>query len=81
MQRLWISIILVRFPLSFQGIDRALIISLDARQGSPAEERVRGQLSAAEAAAAAKVRRIVYTSMHKPEPGALLAVAAMHYQT
>jgi NAD(P)H dehydrogenase (quinone) len=65
---------------SFDKVDRGLIISLDARQGS-AEERARGQLAAVRAAALAELSLIVYTSMHSPEPGARLAAAATHYQT
>jgi NAD(P)H dehydrogenase (quinone) len=64
---------------AFAGADRVLIISIDAR--TPAEDRSRRELAAVAAAAEAKVSRIVYTSMLKPEPGSLIAYAPVHYTT
>jgi len=64
---------------AFDGVDRVLIISVDAK--APAEDRLRRQLVAVSAAADAKVSRIVYTSMLKPEPGSLIAYAPVHYET
>jgi NAD(P)H dehydrogenase (quinone) len=64
---------------AFAGVDRVLIISVDAR--TPAEDRLRRQLAAVSAAVNANVSCIVYTSMLKPEPGSLIAYAPTHYET
>ncbi|BBP74715.1 NAD(P)-dependent oxidoreductase [Pseudomonas sp. Ost2] len=64
---------------AFAGVDRVLIISVDAK--TSAEDRLRRQLAAVAAAVEAKVERIVYTSMLKPEPGSLIAYAPIHYAT
>lgn len=63
----------------FRGIDRALIVSTDAieRPG----QRAAQHLAAVEAAAKAGVRRLVYTSMPKPEPGSPVVFAPDHHAT
>lgn len=64
---------------AFEGIDRLLIISTDAI-GQPGVRR-RQHLAAVEAAVAADVGQIVYTSMPKPEPGSLIPFAPDHFDT
>lgn len=54
---------------AFKGVDRVLIISTD---GLAAGQRLRQHLTAVEAAKAAGVKEIVYTSMPKPEGSAVI---------
>ncbi len=54
---------------AFRGVDRVLIISTDA-QGSG--QRLRQHLGAVEAAKAAGVKEVIYTSMPKPEGSAVI---------
>ena len=54
---------------AFKGVDRLLIISTDAMAPG---QRLRQHLNAVEAAKAAEVKDIVYTSMPKPEGSAVV---------
>jgi NAD(P)H dehydrogenase (quinone) len=64
---------------AFQGIDRLLLISTD--ELSVPGLRIRQHLAAIEAAKAAGVNHIVYTSMPHPEPGSVIPFALDHYAT
>ncbi|GAB3590381.1 SDR family oxidoreductase [Hymenobacter daeguensis] len=61
------------------GIDRLLLISTD--ELSTLGLRIRQHLAAIEAAKAAGVGHIVYTSMPHPEPGSVIPFAPDHYAT
>jgi NAD(P)H dehydrogenase (quinone) len=61
---------------AFAGIDRLLLISTN--QG---RTRLAGHVAAVEAAAAAGVKHIVYTSAPAPEPGSAIPFAFEHYGT
>ncbi len=63
----------------FRGIDRALIVSTDAID-QPGR-RAAQHLAAVEAAVKAGVKRLVYTSMPKPEPGSAVVFAPDHHAT
>src|SRR4051794_41129378 len=62
--------------LDFSGIDRLLLISTDA-----VGERVAGHKAAIQAAAAAGVKRIVYTSIPNPSHGNPAFVVPDHRET
>lgn len=62
---------------ALEGVDRMLIISTDVL----GEERRAQHLNAIEAAKAAGIKRILYTSMPYPEPGNVIPMAADHYPT
>ena len=61
---------------AFVGVDRAVIISTDDIDG-----RARGQIAAIEAARAAGVRHILYTSMLAPVPANPAIIAPSHWAT
>lgn len=65
------------FTTALQGVDRVLIISTDVI----GEARIKLQVDAVNAAKAAGVKRIVYTSLPHPEPGSVIPMAADHYAT
>lgn len=65
--------------VAFTGIDRLLLISTDAL--AVPGQRLRQHTAAIEAARAAGVKHIVYTSLPNPEPGALISFAPDHYGT
>lgn len=65
------------FTAALKGVDRLLLISTDAL----GEARRAQHLTAIAAAKAAGVKRIVYTSMPHPEPGAVIPMAFDHYPT
>lgn len=62
---------------ALEGVDRMLIISTDML----GEERRAQHLAAIDAAKAAGVQRILYTSMPYPEPGNVIPMAFDHYPT
>ena len=62
---------------AFAGVDQVLIISTDVI----GPERRRIQVAAVEAAARAKVKHIVYTSLTNPEPGSAVILAPDHDAT
>jgi NAD(P)H dehydrogenase (quinone) len=64
---------------AFRGVDRALIVSTDAldRPG----RRVAQHRAALQAARAAGVRHVVYTSLTNPGPGSLVSLAPDHHET
>lgn len=65
-------------PHAFTGVDRLLLISTnDFTPGRRADQH-RGAIAAAKAAG---VRHVVYTSITRPEPGALISLAPDHYAT
>lgn len=64
---------------AFKGVDRLLIISTDAVD--PAQGRGAQHVAAVQAAVKAGVKHIVYTSMTRPEPGAVVTFARDHYLT
>ncbi len=64
---------------AFQGIDRLLLISTD--ELSVPGLRIQQHLAAIDAAKAAGVQHIVYTSMPHPEPGSVIPFAPDHYAT
>jgi NAD(P)H dehydrogenase (quinone) len=64
---------------AFAGADRLLLISTD--ELSTPGKRLVQHTNAVEAAAKAGVKRIVYTSMPKPEPGNAVLFAPDHYGT
>jgi NAD(P)H dehydrogenase (quinone) len=66
-------------PAAFAGVDRLLMISTNQEAGPG--ERAKQQGAAVSAAVAAGVKHIVYTSITRPQPGALLSVAADDYAT
>lgn len=59
------------------GVDRMLLISTDVLD----EHRIVLHTNAVEAAKAAGVKHIVYTSMMNPEPGSPISFASDHYGT
>ena len=65
--------------LAFAGAARLLLISTDA-VGEPGR-RLSQHRTAVEAAVAAGVQHVVYTSMIAPEPGSPIPFAPDHYQT
>lgn len=65
------------FTRALAGVDRLLIVSVDAL----GEERRRLQGNAVAAAKAAGVKRIVYTSMPHPDPGNATPMADGHFYT
>jgi len=64
---------------AFKGVERLLIISTDSVV-EPGK-RLRQQKAAVAAAARARVRHVIYTSMPNPEPGSLIPFAPDHYET
>lgn len=65
---------------AFAGVDRILIVSApDTPDDSP--RRLRQHLAAVDAAAKARIRHIVYTSMLNPEPGSPIPFAPDHHGT
>lgn len=64
---------------AFAGAERLLLISTDAFDG--AGRRVGQHRNAINAAVAAGVKHVVYTSITRPEPGSPAAVAPDHYAT
>jgi NAD(P)H dehydrogenase (quinone) len=66
-------------PGAFAGVDRLLIISTNQEAGPG--ERAKQQGAAVAAAVAAGVKHIVYTSITRPQPGALLSIAPDDYAT
>lgn len=63
---------------AFAGVDRLLMISTnDLAPG----RRLAQHKAAIAAAAAAGVGHVVYTSITRPEPGALISIAPDHYET
>jgi len=61
---------------AFEGVDRLLIIST-----SQPNARLAGHLAAVEAAKAAGVKELLYTSMPTPEPPSAIGFAFEHYGT
>lgn len=64
---------------AFAGIDRLLLVSTDALD-TPGK-RLRQHLAAVEAAKAAGIAHVVYTSMPRPEPGSPIPFAPDHHGT
>ncbi len=64
---------------AFAGVDRLLLISTDALDGT--DRRIVQHRNAINAAAQAKVKHVVYTSLTNPEPGSPIAIAPDHYAT
>ncbi|UDF04399.1 SDR family oxidoreductase [Asticcacaulis sp. AND118] len=64
---------------AFKGVDRVLIISTDAL--AMPGLRLKQHTAAVEAAKAAGVQHIVYTSLPNPEPGNKITFAPDHYGT
>lgn len=64
---------------AFEGVDRVLIISTDAL--AVPGQRPKQHRNAIEAARAAGVSHIVYTSLPNPEPGNRISFAPDHYGT
>jgi NAD(P)H dehydrogenase (quinone) len=62
---------------SFQGVDKILFVSTSAL----GEERMRHHRNVVEAARAASVQHILYTSVVKPAAAALFAATPGHFQT
>jgi len=66
-------------PTAFAGVDRLLIISTNQEAGPGARAKQQG--AAISAAVSAGVKHIVYTSITRPQPGALLSIAPDDYAT
>jgi NAD(P)H dehydrogenase (quinone) len=64
---------------AFAGVDRLLLISTDALDGT--DRRQVQHRNAVNAAAQAGVTHVVYTSLTNPEPGSPIAIAPDHYAT
>lgn len=64
--------------VAFAGIERLLMISTDDLASG---RRAAQHKAAIRAAVDAGVRHIVYTSITRPEPGALISIAPDHYET
>lgn len=64
---------------AFKGVDRVLIISTDAL--AVPGQRLKQHTAAVEAAKAAGVQHLVYTSLPHPEPGNKITFAPDHYGT
>jgi len=64
---------------AFKGVDRVLIISTDAL--AVPGLRLKQHTAAIEAASAAGVKHVVYTSLPNPEPGNKISFAPDHYGT
>lgn len=64
---------------ALEGVDRLLLISTDLISGPGI--RLRQQTRAIDAAVAAGVQHIVYTSITRPEPGSRIPFAIDHHET
>lgn len=64
---------------AFTGVERLLLISTDAVDGT--DRRIRQHRNAVHAAAQAGVKHVVYTSLTRPEPGSPILIAPDHYAT
>src|SRR5215207_8812169 len=64
---------------AFAGVDRLLLISTDALDGT--DRRQVQHRNAINAAAQAGVKHVIYTSLTRPEPGSPIAIAPDHYTT
>src|SRR5215217_4903439 len=65
--------------VAFAGVDRLLLISTDALDGT--DRRQVQHRNAINAAAQAGVKHVVYTSLTNPEPSSPIAIAPDHYAT
>ena len=69
----------ITLAVAFEGVERLLLISTDAIDGT--DRRSVQHRNAVGAAANAGVKHVVYTSLTNPEPGSPIAIAPDHYAT